>query len=115
MPGPLSATTIWTTWLVSSRAVSTTMSPLRSVAAIARRAAGEVPPHALGRQLNRRQRILDLMRQPPRDFPPRRHLLRANERRHVVQHEQQSGGFTGIADERRRDNRKLELLALARN
>ena len=39
------------------------------------------------RQLNRRQRVLDLVRQPPRHFAPRRDLLRADQRRHVVEHE----------------------------
>jgi hypothetical protein len=42
---------------------------------------------ALGRQLDRRERILDLVRKPPGHLPPRRHLLRPDERRHVVEHE----------------------------
>ena len=46
----------------------------------------QFPAHAFGRQLNWRQRILDFVRKPPRHLSPGGDLLRANERRHVVQH-----------------------------
>ena len=52
-----------------------------------RRRAGEMPPQPLGGQLNRRQRILDLVGQAPRHLAPRRDLLRADQRRHVVEHQ----------------------------
>ena len=40
-------------------------------------------------QLNRRQRILDLVRQPACHFPPRRNLLRSHERADVVEDDHQ--------------------------
>jgi hypothetical protein len=51
------------------------------------RRTGKVPLQALRRQLNRRQRVLDLVRQPPRDFAPCGHLLCPDERRHVVKND----------------------------
>ena len=52
----------------------------------------ELPAHALGAELNRRQRVLDLVRQTPRDVAPRRHALRPDERRHVVEDEHRAAG-----------------------
>ena len=81
----------------------------------ARRRVGEMAAQPLGGQLNRRQRILDLVRQPPRHLAPRRHLLRADQRRHVVEHEDQPFGRAALADQRRRDRREMQLLAVALN
>ncbi len=79
-----------------------------------RRGAGEMAAQPLGRQLNRRQRILDLVRQPPRHLAPRGHLLRADERRHVVEHEDDAFGRAAVADQRRRDGGEMQLLPFAR-
>ena len=46
---------------------------------------GEMPPHPFGAQLNRRQRILDLVGKTARDFAPGGDLLRANQRRDVFE------------------------------
>ena len=77
------------------------------------RRAVEMAPHALGAQLNRRQRILDLVREPPRHFAPGRHLLRANQRRHVVEHQHHAVRSFGAA-KRRRHGGQLELALVAR-
>ena len=82
-------------------------------AARRRRRIGEVAAQPLGRQLDRRQRILDLVRQPPRHLAPRGDLLRADERRDVVEHEHGALGRAGFADERRRHGGEVQLLAVA--
>ena len=51
------------------------------------RRVGEVAPQALGGELDRRQRILDLVRETPRHLAPGGDLLRPDERRHVVEDE----------------------------
>ena len=45
------------------------------------------PPQALGGQLDRRQRILDLVREAARDFAPGRVALRLQQRGDVVEHD----------------------------
>ena len=73
----------------------------------------EVAPNALGAQLDRRQRVLDLVRQTPRDLAPRGDLLRANQRRHVVEHQHHAvGPFSAV--QRRGDRRQLQLAIVAR-
>ena len=68
-----------------------------------RREVAELAAQPLGRQLNRRQRVLDLVRQAPRHFTPRRHLLRADQRRHVVHHQHRAvEAAVGAGDARRR-------------
>ena len=59
------------------RSSSCTPRPARGSAAAPPRSASE----ALGRQLNRRERVLDLVREPPRHVLPRRRLLRPHPRR----------------------------------
>ena len=44
-------------------------------------------PHALGGQLDRRQRILDLVREAARHFAPGRIALRLQQRADVVEHD----------------------------
>ena len=56
-------------------------------ARVGRRRAAEVTLKAFGGQLDGRQRILDLVREPPRHLPPRRDFLRPDQRRHVVEHQ----------------------------
>ena len=74
------------------------------------RRVGEVPAQALGGQLDRRQRILDLVREPPRHLAPRGDLLRPDERRHVVEHQHDAFVRAAVADERRRHGREVKLL-----
>ena len=69
----------------------------------------------LGAELNRCQRIFDLVCEPPCDLTPCRDLLRPNERRHVVQDEHEAFARAAVADERCRHRREMELLALSRN
>ena len=74
----------------------------------------EVPAEPLGAELDRRQRILDLVRQPPRDVAPRRDALRANERRHVVEHEDRAFRPAVVAGEQRRRRGQVNLAVVAR-
>ena len=76
-------------------------------------AEAELAAHALGAELNRRQRVLDLVRQTPRDVAPRRHPLRPDERRHVVEDEHRAAGAAVVAQERRRGGGEVQLAALA--
>ena len=71
-------------------------------------------PQPFGRELNGRQRILDLVSQTPRHFAPRGHLLRANQRRHIVEHQHDALGRPRVADERRRNGREMHLLPFPR-
>ncbi len=50
----------------------------------------QVPQQPLRRKLNRRQRILDFVRDPLRHFLPRRRLLRAQQIRQIVDHHHES-------------------------
>ena len=59
-----------------------------------RRRRAEMPAHALGAQLNRRQRVLDLVRQPPRHVAPGGDPLRPDQRRHVVEDQHRAGRRT---------------------
>ena len=72
-------------------------------------------PQSLGAQLDRCQRILDFVREPPRHLAPRRDLLRANERRHIVEDQHDALRRAAVADERGGDRRKMQLLTFARN
>ena len=56
------------------------------------RQAADIPSDALGRKLNRRERVLDFVRQPPRDFAPRARLLRAHDFCEVLDHENETAG-----------------------
>ena len=76
---------------------------------------GEVTLEPLGRELDRRQRVLDLVREPARDLAPCGDLLRADERRHVVQHENLPFVRAAVADQRRRHDRQMRLVPLARD
>ena len=51
----------------------------------------ELAPHALGGQLNRRQRVFDFMRQAARHFAPCRVALRLQQGRDVVEHQHHAG------------------------
>ena len=77
------------------------------------RRAGEMAPQPLGRELDRRERVLDLVRQAARDLAPRGDLLRADERRHVVQHQHHAFVRAAVADERRGDDGQMHLLPFA--
>ena len=55
----------------------------------------------LGGELNRRQRILDLVREPPRHFAPCGIALRLQERRDVVEHDRVAVRAVGIAGQLR--------------
>ena len=70
-------------------------------------------PQPLGAQLDRRQRILDLVREPARHLAPGGDLLRADERRDVVEHQHDAFRRPALADERRRHGRQMNLLAVA--
>ena len=78
-----------------------------------RRRRREMAPQPLGAQLDRRQRILDLVRQPSRHLAPGRDLLRADERRHIVEHQHDAFRRPALADERRRHGRQMDLLPVA--
>ena len=78
-----------------------------------RRRRTELPAHALGAQLDRRQRILDLVREPPGDVAPRRHALRPDERRHVVEHEDGAARAAIVAQELRRGRGEVYLAPVA--
>ena len=54
-------------------------------------AAQELAPHALGRQLNRRERVLDLVREAARHLAPGRVALRLQQGRDVVEHQHHAG------------------------
>ena len=73
----------------------------------------ELPAHSLGAQLNRGQRILDLVRQAARHVAPRRHPLRPDERRHIVEHENRAANAAVVAQERRRRRSQMQLAAVA--
>ena len=72
----------------------------------------ELALQPLGRQLDRRQRVLDLVRQPARHLAPRRHLLGADERRDVVEHDHRALEAAGAVEPRRR-HRQGHLAAVA--
>ena len=71
-----------------------------------------MPAQAFGRELNRRERILDLMGQTPRHLAPCGHLLRANQRRDVIEHHDDPLGRTRVADQCRRDRRQVHFLPI---
>ena len=73
-----------------------------------------MPAHPLGGELNRRQRVLDLVRQPPRDVAPGRDPLRPHQRRHVVEHQHRAFVRARLALQRRRRGRQVDLAPLAR-
>ena len=62
------------------------------------RASGEMAAQTLGRELNRRQRVLDFVREPPRHFTPRRHFLGPDEWRHIIEHQQLAGRLSVVFD-----------------
>ena len=62
--------------------------------------------HALGRELDRRQRVLDLVGEPARHLAPGRHLLRAHERRHVVEDDHGAPGAEPSEPGRRHHGRR---------
>ena len=78
------------------------------------RGAGKMPPEPLGTQLDRGQRVLDLVSEPARHLTPGGDLLRPDERRDVVEHQHGACGRARFADQRRRDDGEMELLAVAR-
>ena len=55
-----------------------------------RQAVLELHLHALGRQLDRRERVLDLVRQAPRDFAPGHRALRRDHVRDIVEHDDEA-------------------------
>ena len=70
---------------------------------------------AFCRELNRRERILDFVCEPPRHLTPRRDLLRSNQRRHIVEHEHDTFRRADVAGKRRHDDGKMQLLTFARD
>jgi len=58
-------------------------------------AVGEFQRQALGRKLDRRQRVLDLVRQAAGDFAPRRRALRRDQAGDVVEHHHQAAAGGG--------------------
>ena len=79
----------------------------------ARRRGAELAAHPLGAQLNRRQRVLDLVGQPPRHVAPGGDPLRPDERRHVVEHQHRAGERPSSPDERRRGGGQVQLAPFA--
>ena len=75
----------------------------------------EMAPEPLGAELNRRQRVLDLVRQPARHLAPRRGLLRANERRDVVEDHHHAIGRAIVAAQRRGHHREMDLAPFERD
>ncbi|VBC39576.1 Uncharacterised protein [Burkholderia pseudomallei] len=65
---------------------------------------GKLHLQALGRELDRRERILDLVREPPRDLAPRDRTLRGDHIGDVVEHDDVAGGLriVGLPGRRRR-------------
>ena len=78
------------------------------------RRAAEVTAHPLGRELDRRERVLDFVRQPPRDVAPRRDPLRPHERGHVVEDEDRALVRAGVPLQRRRRRGQVNLAPVAR-
>ncbi len=68
-----------------------------------------MPAHAFRAKLNRRERVLDFVREPPGDVAPGRHTLRPDQRRHVVEHEHRASDAAVVADQRRTGGRQVEL------
>ena len=62
--------------------------PVKHFRIATRQLLGQLELQAFGRKLNRRQRILDLMRQPPGNFAPGGTTLRRNQTRHVIENYQ---------------------------
>ena len=73
----------------------------------------ELTAHALGAELNRRQRVLDFVRQTPRHVAPRRHPLSPNQGRHIVEDEHGAPGAAIVAQQRRRGRGEVQLAAVA--
>ncbi len=65
---------------------------------VGRQAAEEAAAQALGRELDRRERILHLVGEPPRDLGPGRVALRAVEYREVVEHDDDARVVTCAAE-----------------
>ena len=64
-------------------------------------AAQELAPHALGRQLDGGQRILDLVREAPRHLAPGGVALRLQQRGDVVEHQHHARSAADIVRQRR--------------
>ena len=75
----------------------------------------EMASEPLGAELNRRQRVLDLVRQPPRHLTPGRGSLRANERRDVVEDHHHAVGRPIVAAQRRGHDREMDLAPFERH
>ena len=85
-----------------------------STSARGRRRAAELTSHPLRAQLNRRQRVLDLVREPARDVAPGGDALRPDERRHVVEHEHGAGERAVLPLQRGRGGGQVQLAAVSR-
>ena len=79
-----------------------------------RRRGAEVAAHPLGAQLNRGQRVLDLVREPARHVAPGRHPLRPDQRGHVVEHQDRPLEAAVLAEQRRGGGREVQLAPFAR-
>jgi len=64
--------------------------------------------HVLGRQLDRRQGVLDLVRDRPRHLGPRRELIASHEARDVVEQDERSCGSAGRIGELHADDAEAE-------
>jgi hypothetical protein len=74
--------------------------------------ASEAAPDALRRELDRRQRVLDLVRDAARDLAPRRHALRADLLRVVVEHDHRAErAALVVLEQRQRDDERQHFLA----
>ena len=68
---------------------------------------------ALGRQLDRRQRVLDLVRQPARHLAPGRAALRGQQRRDVLEHDHQAAVASLVVRQRRAGPQQHAVAGLA--
>ena len=78
-------------------------------------ALAEMAAQPFGAELDRRQRILDFVREPPRHVAPGRDALRPNQRRHVVEHEHRALATRRVsAGEHGGRGRQVDFAVLAR-
>ena len=72
----------------------------------------EMAAQPLGAELDRRERVLDLVRQPTRDLAPGRDPLRTNQRRDVIEDHDHAIGRAVVAAQRRGHHRQVDFAPL---
>jgi hypothetical protein len=87
-------------FIASTCATMVCVARSRICASCAIHAAQELAPHALRGQLDRRQRILDLVRQAARHLAPGRVALRLQQRGDVVEHQHHAGRAAQVVRQR---------------